>query len=116
MLFGDTEYYRESLVKVTVDSHYFGAVNDSLRQFAQGYITLGDDNDAAETAVSGVRRRRGAGITGGSTDNSLAALFNRFSHRHHHAPVFKRTGRMAPFQFEVKFTAAISLRQLIAAD
>ena len=108
----NTDQTLEEKIKDTIES-----IRGALQSHGGDVELIGiDDDNTVKTAVTGICRRRSAGITGGRTDNSLTAFFNRFSHRHHHAPVFKGTGGMAAFQFKIKLTATVSLRQFIGLD
>ena len=49
---------------------------------------------------------RCAGVSGGSADGLLAAIFDGFGHGEDHAAVLERAGGIASLQFEVEFAHA----------
>jgi len=103
----DLPHNPQRFVEIAVDGDDFRAVHDRLGQFAHGDFAVGYDDDGPQSGHSGICGGRGRGIPGGGADNAGAAFFHRFGHRHHHPPVFERTGGVQPFKLQIQFDAQL---------
>ena len=96
----------ERVIEVAIDGDDFGAVSESLNQFAAGDFPRGQDDHATDSRARRIRRRGCGGIAGGRADQRDRSALNGFRDGHSHAAVLERAGGIESFVFQVNFAAA----------
>ncbi len=99
----------QRIVEVALDRNRRRAVHQRLRQFAQRDIAVRQQHDALDPGAGRVGRRRGGRVAGARANDHLRTPFHRLGHRHGHAAVLERSGRVQPLVLQVQLDVAANL-------
>src|SRR6266700_6977853 len=99
-------HYAQGFVEVAFHGHSGRPVHERLREFAEGNLAVGKQDDALHLRPGGIGRGRRRSVAGAGAEHHFGAALFGFGDGQRHPAVLERASRVQRLELEVKLELA----------